>query len=56
MNILIDDIPVNLQQMVDIIDMDKLIELWKVYGCASIYTNAQDFAYTWKKQKYSQGV
>lgn len=27
MNILIDDIPVNLQQMVDIIGMDKLIEL-----------------------------
>ena len=37
MNILIDDIPVNLQQMVDIIGMDKLIELSKVYGGASIY-------------------
>ena len=37
MNILIDNIPVNLQQMVDIIGMDKLIELSKVYGGASIY-------------------
>lgn len=46
MNILIDDIPINLQQMVDIIGMDKLIELSKVYGGASIYTNAQDFEYT----------
>ncbi|WP_419749163.1 hypothetical protein [Terrisporobacter petrolearius] len=46
MNILIDDIPVNLQQMVDIIGMDKLIELSKLYGSASIYTIAQDFAYT----------
>ena len=46
MNILIHDIPVNLQQMVDIISIDKLIGLSKVYGGASIYTNAQDFAYT----------
>ncbi|MCC3863458.1 transcriptional regulator [Terrisporobacter petrolearius] len=37
MNILIDDIPVNLQRMVDIIGIDKLIELSKVYGGASIY-------------------
>jgi len=34
MNILIDDIPVNLQQMVDIIGMDKLIKLSKGYGGA----------------------
>ena len=46
MNILIDDITVNLQQMVDIIGMYKLIKLSKVYGGASIYTIAQDFAYT----------
>ncbi len=37
MNILIDDIPVNLQQIVDIIGMDNLIELSKIYGGASIY-------------------
>lgn len=37
MNILIDDIPVNLQQMVYIICMDKLIKLSKLYGSASIY-------------------
>ena len=36
MNILIDDIPVNLQQMVDIIGIDKLIELSKLYGGVSI--------------------
>ena len=46
MNILIDDIPVNLQQMVDIIGIDKLIELSKLYGGVSIYTIAQNFAYT----------
>ena len=37
MNILIDDITVNLQQIVNIIGVDKLVELSKIYGGASIY-------------------
>ena len=37
LNLLIDDIPINLQQMVDIIGMEKLVQLSKIYGGASLY-------------------
>lgn len=37
MYLLIEDIPVHLQQMVDIIGMEKLIQLSKVYGGESLY-------------------
>ena len=37
MNLLIDDIPINLQQMVDIIGMEKLVQLSKIYGGANLY-------------------
>ena len=37
MNLLIDDIPINLKEMVDIIGMEKLVQLSKIYGGASLY-------------------